>query len=228
MTNGTAPGSRTNRARCHGVAASDVISSACTGATARSPRAVATNTGTITTTVDDQPARDLGGRAEHRGEHRGERDDRHGARREHHRRRQLRDQPRRRREQRQHQPERGTRRRSPTSALPPVTAAVERITGELRRRPARRWRWARAAGTRAPDAATTTTCHTTRTRTPSTTGRPAHPLPARLVTGAALPQRLADRGDRREERRRLADVLDVVGLQLGSAAARVGAPRRSR
>src|SRR3954452_23065750 len=51
MMYGTAPGSRTNRACCQGVAASEVISSACTGCTWRSPRIVDTNTGTITTTV---------------------------------------------------------------------------------------------------------------------------------------------------------------------------------
>ena len=51
MMYGTAPGSRTNRANWPGVAASAVISSACTGCTWRSPRTVETNTGTSTTMV---------------------------------------------------------------------------------------------------------------------------------------------------------------------------------
>ena len=51
MTDGTAPGSRTNRARCHGVAASDVISSLCTGATARTGLASLTSGVTVLLTL---------------------------------------------------------------------------------------------------------------------------------------------------------------------------------
>ena len=62
----------------------------------------------------------------------------------------------------------------PTSALPPVTAAVDRITGN----------WATnccamASGVGSRNAgtakATTTTCHTTRMRTPSATGASTPP-----------------------------------------------------